>query len=91
MIKIHLSKILGEKRWTQKQLADVTGIRPSTINEWYHEIVQRINVEHLDRICEALGCEVSDLVEYVPNKMKKTGKDLIVEEHGNVRKVKSER
>lgn len=86
MIKIHLSKILGEKRWTQKQLADVTGIRPSTINEWYHEIVQRINVEHLDRICEALGCEVSDLVEYVPNKMKKTGKDLIVEEHGNSRR-----
>lgn len=86
MIKIHLSKILGEKRWTQKQLADVTGIRPSTINEWYHEIVQRINVEHLDRICEALECEVSDLIEYVPNKMKKTGKDLIVEEHGNFRR-----
>lgn len=91
MIKINLSKILGEKRWTQKQLADATGIRPSTINEWYHEIVQRINVEHLDRICEVLECETSDLIEYIPNKMKKTGKDLIVEEHGNSQKSKNNR
>ena len=88
MIKINLSRILGEKKWTQKQLADITGIRPSTINEWYHEIVQRINVEHLDRICEALECDISDLIEYVPNKMKKTGQDLIIEEHGNSRRKK---
>ena len=42
MIKIHLSRLLGEKRWTQKDLAEATGIRPSTINEWYHEFVIRI-------------------------------------------------
>ena len=44
MVKIHLSRLLGEKRWTQKDLADATGIRPSTINEWYHELVPRLNV-----------------------------------------------
>ena len=46
MVKIHLSRLLGEKRWTQKDLADATGIRPSTINEWYHELVPRLNVDH---------------------------------------------
>ncbi len=40
-------------------------------------------MEHLDRICEVLGCGVSDLIEYIPNSQRKTGKDLIVEEHGN--------
>lgn len=83
MIKIHLSRLLGEKRWTQKDLAEATGIRPSTINEWYHEFVSRLNVEHIDKICEALDCDVTDLLEYIPNERKKTGKHLIIEEHGN--------
>jgi putative transcriptional regulator len=86
MVRIYLSKLLGERRWTQKDLAKATGIRPSTINEWYHEIVQRINVEHLEKICEALNCSISDLLEYIPNDKKHTGKDLIQEEHGNMKK-----
>lgn len=68
MIRIHLSKLLGERKWTQKQLADITGIRPNTINQMYHEFIDRINVEHIDKICEAFECEVGDLIEYVPNK-----------------------
>ncbi len=83
MIKIHLSRLLGERRWTQAKLARITGIRPSTINDWYHEMADRINLEHLDRICEALGCSVAELIEYVPNERRKTGKSLILEEHGN--------
>lgn len=83
MVKIHLSRLLGEKRWTQKDLAAATGIRPSTINEWYHEIVARLNVDHIDKICEALNCQITDLLEYIPNEQKITGKNLILEEHGN--------
>jgi len=33
MIKIRLSTLLGEKRWTQVDLARATEIRPSTIND----------------------------------------------------------
>lgn len=62
MIKILLSRKLGELRWTQADLARKTGIRPSTINDLYHEIAERVNLEHLDLICEALGCELSDLI-----------------------------
>ena len=86
MIRIHLSRLLGERRWTQIQLSRATGIRAATINEIYNELVDRANLEHLDRICEALDCDLSDLMEYVPNIQKKTGHDLIVEEHGNRRK-----
>lgn len=87
MIKIHLSKILGERRIQQSDLAKMTGIRPSTINEWYHEIVVRVNLEHMDLICEALDISLDELMEYQPNKKRKTGKNLIIEEHGN-RKTK---
>lgn len=88
MIKVHLSKILGEKRITQSQLGRLTGIRLATINEIYHEVAERVTLEHLSRICEALDCDLTDLMEYIPNKMRTTGKDLILEEHGN-RKKKS--
>lgn len=70
MIKIHLSRILGEKRWTQADLARKTGIRPSTISEMYNELIERVNLDYLDRICEVLDCEVSDILEYMPNRKK---------------------
>ena len=38
MIRIHLSRLLGE------------------------ELAQRVNLEHLDLICEALDCDLSDLI-----------------------------
>lgn len=67
MIKILLSTRLGERRWTQADLARATGIRPSTINDMYHEIAERVSLEHLDLICEALDCELSELIVRVPN------------------------
>ncbi len=83
MIRIHLSRLLGEKRWTQAYLSQMTGIRPNTISDIYNEMAERISLEHLDRICEALECDLADLIEYLPNGNKKTGKDLIKEKHGN--------
>lgn len=68
MIKINLSRKLGEVRWTQADLARKTGIRPTTINELYHELVERVNLEHLDKICEVLDCDLSEIIERVPNK-----------------------
>ena len=86
MIKIHLSRILGEKRMSQAELARQTGIRPSTISDIYNEMTERLNIEYLDLICEYLDCSIMDLIEYIPNKQKKTGRFLIKEDHGNRKK-----
>lgn len=67
MIKIHLSKLLGEKRISQADLSRRTGIRPNSINALYHEYVKYISKDDLDKICEALSCSVTDLIEYIPN------------------------
>lgn len=80
MIRILLSTRLGELRWTQADLARKTGIRPSTINDLYHDLAERINLEHLDLICEALDCDISDIIVRVPNKdihlRTRTGSDI---------------
>ena len=67
VIRILLSRKLGELRWTQADLSRATGIRPGTINEFYHEFAERVNWEHIDLICEALNCDLSDILERIPN------------------------
>ncbi len=49
MIKILLSKKAGRGlRLTQAESwARATGIRPNTINELYHELTERVSLEHL--------------------------------------------
>lgn len=66
MVRILLSAKLGELRWTQSDLAKATGIRPNTINEYYHELAERINLDHLDRICTALNCNIGDILVRMP-------------------------
>lgn len=66
MIRILLSNKLGELRWTQADLARATGIRPSTINEYYHELTDRINLRHFEKICSALACDFSEIVVMMP-------------------------
>ena len=67
MIRITLSRKLGELRMTQADLARKTGIRPNTINDYYHEMAERISLEHFDLICQALNCDLSEILEYHPN------------------------
>lgn len=62
-IKIYLSELLGNKKMTQAELARKTGIRPNTINEIYWEMVDRISLKHIEKICSVLNCEVCDLIK----------------------------
>lgn len=68
MIRILLSARLGERKLSQADLSRMTQIRPSTINDIYWEMADRIKLEHLDKICEALDCDLSDLIVRVENR-----------------------
>jgi putative transcriptional regulator len=68
MIKIHLSRILGEKKMKMADLSRQTNINPHAIAELYYERAKAVYFDTLDKICEGLGCSVSELVEYIPGK-----------------------
>lgn len=68
MIKIKLSDLLGKNKMNQKTLANLTKIRPATISKMYYEEVKRIDISHLNNICKAFNCEISELLEYKPDK-----------------------
>ncbi|MBY0124508.1 helix-turn-helix transcriptional regulator [Bacillus sp. S/N-304-OC-R1] len=63
-LRIHVSELLGKKKWTQKDLSEKTGIRPATISALYHETVKRIEIEHIVALCEAFECQPGDLFTY---------------------------
>lgn len=62
MIKIDLRKLLADRGMTQAELASRTGIRPSTICAVCGNSCTFLKLEHIDKICSVLECEVQELI-----------------------------
>lgn len=66
MLKFKLKELLDEREWSQRRLRLITGIRSGTINAYYHGFIKRMNVDDIIKICDALNCSLSELLEYTP-------------------------
>ena len=75
-VRIHLRRLLFDKKMSQKKLADITGIRPSTIGDYCHEMIERVTLNHVAAICAALDCRLDELLEIVPDDEDSPGGDL---------------
>ena len=62
MIKVKLRQLLQAKNITQKELAEATNIRPSTISDLCNNVAERVKFEYLEAICKALNCEIPDIL-----------------------------
>jgi putative transcriptional regulator len=65
MIKLTIDKYLDSREITRYELAKRTGIRFQIIDNYYKNKVVRYDSYVLDRICDALGCDISEIIEYV--------------------------
>ncbi|MFE6078830.1 helix-turn-helix transcriptional regulator [Paenibacillus sp. JNUCC31] len=65
MIKIHLSRIMGEKRINIADLSRLTGLHRNGIAKLYNEETDGVKFDTLNRICEALDCEIQDIIEFI--------------------------
>ena len=64
MVRLTLDKALEKKEITRYQLAQMTGIQYQIIDNYYKNKVVRYDSYVLDRVCSALQCEISDIIEY---------------------------
>ena len=62
---VNVRKLRKKLGLTQKELAERTGIRPPTISAICTNTVKHLPVDALDKICEVLDCQPSDLMEYI--------------------------
>ena len=64
MIKLTVDKYLDKHNITRYELAKRTGTRFQIVDNYYKNKVVRYDSYVLDRMCEALGCKIEDLIEY---------------------------
>lgn len=64
MIRLTVDKYLDTHSITRYELSKRTGIRFQIIDNYYKNKVVRYDSDILDRICTALECDVSELIEY---------------------------
>ena len=65
MIRFTLDKCLEQKNITRYELAKRTGISFQIVDRYYKNKVSRFDCETLNRFCQALQCDISDLIEFV--------------------------
>lgn len=64
MIRVTLDTLLAQRGVSRYELAKRTGIQYQIIDNYYKNRVKRYDGYVLERICEALDCTVSDIIEY---------------------------
>ncbi|MEH7237300.1 helix-turn-helix domain-containing protein [Bacillus sp. JJ1562] len=65
MIKVHLSRIMGEKRYNIADVSKLTGLHRNGITKLYNEQTDGIKFDTLEKLCDALECKISDILEIV--------------------------
>ena len=64
-VKLKVKELLEERNITQKKLAQISGIRESTISDIVRGTRTVINFEHLSKIAEALEIDnISQLIDF---------------------------
>lgn len=64
MIRLALDKALEKHGMTRYERGKRTGIQHPVIDHYDKNKVKRHDSYVLDRICDALGCSVSEILEY---------------------------
>ncbi|MDB2071404.1 helix-turn-helix transcriptional regulator [Clostridium paraputrificum] len=65
MIKFKLKKLMDDNNIGQRELSRITGIRQSTIGDYYNNTFKHISKENLDKLCKYFNCQVDDIIEYI--------------------------
>ena len=74
MIRFHLAAVLKRKGWTPYRLSQQTGLTVPTAYRLADPKIEfgRFTVDTLDRLCAALDVQPGELLEWVPDKRRRS-------------------
>lgn len=75
MIKCHLGRLMGERKLKVIDVARATELHRNTVDLLYKGSAKQVEIETLNRLCAFFECSLSDLLEYIPESKKRSGKD----------------
>jgi len=62
-----LSRLMGERRMSIKDVARGTGLSYSAVHDLYHDRTKRYDRETLNKLCAFFRVPVGDLLEWQPD------------------------
>lgn len=65
-IRIKLKELLDERGLSKNKLSHRAEMQRTQINNYCNNEITRLDTDVLARICTALQCDISDLLEFVP-------------------------
>ena len=67
MIKLKVKEVAEQKKMSMRKLVKESGIAYNTLRTIYRDPYRQVNTETLDRLAIALGVDVRELLESVPD------------------------
>ena len=67
MIVINLDVMMAKRKISLGELSEKVGITLANLSVLKNNHAKAIRFSTLDAICKALECQVSDIIEYVPD------------------------
>lgn len=65
-VKIKVAELLEKSGMSKYELSYKAEVQRSQLNRFCRDEVTRLDTDVLARFCYAFGCEISDLLEYIP-------------------------
>ena len=62
MAKLRVKELAQKQNLTQRALADKSGVTPQLISSYWNNYVQRVSLEHLEKIARVLGVQPGELI-----------------------------
>ncbi len=63
-IHLRLRELMDERGINRNQMARRIGVRFEVVDKWYHDEVEKLDMDVLARMCFVLDCKAGDLLEY---------------------------
>lgn len=65
-IKLHLRELMEKQNISLSKLSFRAEMQRTQLKHYYDGDIQRLDMAVLSRLCYALKCDLTDLLEYVP-------------------------
>lgn len=69
-IKIKLDELIKERNISKNKLSHKAEMQRTQINQYCNNEITRLDTAVLARLCTALDCQISDLLEFIPPESK---------------------
>ena len=64
MIIFNIKQLRRINNMSQKELANLSGIRLNTLSSYENSTTKTISIENINKLCEIFNCQISELMRY---------------------------